>query len=79
MRKAGEDVTRILDYTPGYFEVVRHVRPAFSCRRCESMVQSQMPSLPIERGQAGAELLAHIHRGRSEICSKDQPMDYHRN
>jgi transposase len=60
MRKVGEDVTQILDYIPGHFEVVRHVRPAFSCRRCESMVQSPMPSLPIERGQAGAGLLAHI-------------------
>ena len=60
MRKVGEDVTRILDYIPGHFEVVRHVRPAFSCRRCERMVQRQMPSLPIERGQAGPGLLAHI-------------------
>jgi transposase len=60
MRKVGEDVTEILDYIPGHFEVVRHVRPAFSCRRCESMAQSPMPSLPIERGQAGAGLLAHI-------------------
>jgi transposase len=64
MRKVGEDVTRILDYIPGHFEVVRHVRPAFSCRRCESMVQRQMPSLPIERGQAGAGLLAHILVGK---------------
>ena len=64
MRKVGEDVTRILDYIPGHFEVVRHVRPAFSCRRCESMVQSPMPSLPIERGQAGPGLLAHILVGK---------------
>jgi transposase len=64
MRKVGEDVTEILDYVPGHFEVVRHVRPAFSCRRCESMVQKGMPSLPIERGQAGAGLLAHILVGK---------------
>ena len=60
MRKVGEDVTEILDYIPGHFEVVRHIRPALSCRHCESMVQSPMPSLPIERGQPGAGLLAHI-------------------
>jgi hypothetical protein len=30
MGKVGGDVTRILDYIPGHFEVVRHVRPAFS-------------------------------------------------
>src|ERR1041385_7657747 len=64
MRKVGEDVTRILDYIPGHFEVVRHIRPAFSCRRCESMVQKPMPSLPIERGQAGPGLLAHIVVGK---------------
>ena len=64
MRKVGEDVTRILDYIPGHFEVVRHVRPAFSCRRCESMVQSPMPSLPIERGQAGPGVPAHIFVGK---------------
>ena len=33
MRKVGEDVTEILDYIPGRFEVIRHVRPAFSCRQ----------------------------------------------
>ncbi len=60
MRKVGEDVTNVLDYIPGHFEIVRHIRPAFSCRRCETMVQEQMPSLPIERGLPGAGLLAHI-------------------
>jgi transposase len=35
MRKVGEDVTEILDYIPGRFQVIRHVRPALSCRSCE--------------------------------------------
>jgi transposase len=60
MRKVGEDITEVLDYVPGHFEVIKHIRPAFSCRRCESMVQMAMPSLPIERGQPGAGLLAHV-------------------
>lgn len=60
LRKVGEDVTEILDYLPGRFEVIRHVRPAFSCRSCEAMVQAPMPSLPIERGQPGPGLLAHV-------------------
>ena len=64
MRKVGEDVTEILDYVPGHFEVIRHVRPAFSCRRCERMVQTPMPSLPIDRGQPGAGLLAHVLVGK---------------
>src|SRR5215207_512097 len=64
MRKVGEDVTEILDYIPGHFEVIKHIRPAFSCRRCESMVQAPMPSLPIERGQPSAGLLAHVLVGK---------------
>jgi len=64
MRKVGEDVTEVLDYVPGHFEVIKHIRPAFSCRRCESMVQMPMPSLPIERGQPGAGLLAHVVVGK---------------
>ena len=60
MRKVGEDVSEVLDYLPGRFEVIRHVRPALSCRRCESIVQMPMPSLPVERGRPSAGLLAHI-------------------
>jgi len=60
MRKVGEDVTEILEYIPGRFEVIRHIRPACSCRKCEAMAQMPMPSLPIPRTQAGAGLLAHV-------------------
>jgi transposase len=59
-RKVGEDVTEILEYIPGRFEVVRHVRPATSCRMCGAMAQAPMPVLPIPRGQAGPGLLAHV-------------------
>ncbi len=60
MREVGRDVTEILDYVPGRFRVIRHVRPAMSCRTCEAMVQEPMPSLPIERGMASPALLAHV-------------------
>lgn len=60
MRNVGEDVTEVLEYIPGRFEVIRHVRPAMSCRRCEAMAQAPMPALPIPRGIAGPRLLAHI-------------------
>ncbi len=60
MRKVGEDVTEILEYIPGRFEVIRHIRPACSCRKCEAMAQKPMPALPIPRAQAGAGLLAHV-------------------
>lgn len=64
MRRVGEDVTEILDYVPGRFEVIRHVRPSFSCRACETMAQAPMPALPIERGRPGPGLLAHVLIGK---------------
>lgn len=60
LRPLGEDVTEVLDYVPGSFRVIRHVRPKFSCRSCESIAQAPAPSLPIRRGRAGAGLLAHV-------------------
>lgn len=60
MRKVGEDVTEVLEYIPSRFEVVRHVRPAYSCAKCEAMAQAPMPSLPIPRAMAGASTIAHV-------------------
>jgi transposase len=60
LRALGEDVTEVLDYVPGSFRVTRHVRPKLSCRRCESIAQAPVPSLPIERGLAAPGLLSHV-------------------
>src|SRR5512134_3315545 len=56
----GEDVSEVLDYLPAQFKVIRHVRPRFACRACESIAQEPMPSLPIERGRPGPGLLAQV-------------------
>jgi transposase len=50
----------VLEYVPSYFKRVAHIRPKLSCRGCETIVQAPMPSLPIERGQPGPGLLAHV-------------------
>jgi transposase len=60
LRPLGEDVTEVLEYVPGSFKVIRHVRPKESCRTCESIAQAPVPSLPIQRGIAGAGVLAHV-------------------
>lgn len=60
LRRLGEDVTELLEYVPASFKVIRHVRPKFSCRRCEAITQAPMPSLPIERGRPGPGLIAHV-------------------
>jgi transposase len=56
----GVNETEILDYIPGGFHVVRHLRPKLSCRSCETIVQAPAPELPVRRGRAGAGLLAHV-------------------
>jgi transposase len=60
LRPLGEDVTEVLEYVPARFTVIRHRRPKLSCRMCDAVVQSPMPSRPIERGLAGPALLAHV-------------------
>jgi len=60
LRKIGEDVTETLDYMPGRFKVVRHIREKFSCRACDTVVEAPAPEHAIARGRAGAGLLAHI-------------------
>ena len=60
LRPLGEDVTEVLDYVPGSFRVIRHVRPKLSCRGCESIAQAPAPSLPIHRGLASPGLLSHV-------------------
>lgn len=58
--KIGEDISEVLNYVPAHFKALRHVRPKYSCRACETIRQSDLPSMPITKGKAGAGLLAHI-------------------
>ena len=60
LRRIGEDVTETLDYVPGRFKVVRHIREKLSCRACDTVVAAAAPDHAIARGRAGAGLLAHI-------------------
>jgi transposase len=60
LRRIGEDITETLDYVPGRFKVIRHVRAKLSCRTCDTVVAAPAPDHAIARGRAGAGLLAHI-------------------
>ena len=60
LRPLGEDVSETLEYVPGRFRVIRHVRPKLSCGHCSKIVQSAAPSRPIAKGLAGPGLLAHV-------------------
>ncbi len=50
----------VLDYVPASFHVVRHIQPRFTCKGCDTQVEAEMPSLPIERGKPGPGLAAHV-------------------
>ena len=60
LKTLGEDVTEELEYVPGRFMVNRIVRPRMTCSCCEAIVQSPLPSRPIDGGRPGPGLLAHV-------------------
>jgi len=60
LKRIGEDVAEQLEFIPEHFKVIRHVRPKFSCGKCQNIAQAAAPSRPIDKGIAGAGLLAHV-------------------
>jgi len=60
MAQLGEDITEVLDYVPGHFEVIRHVRPKYACAACDAITQAPAPALPTPRGRATPAMLAHL-------------------
>ena len=60
LREIGQDVSEVLDYEPGTFHVVRHVRPKLACAGCKRVTQALAPTRPVDRCMAGAGLLTHI-------------------
>jgi len=60
LREIGRDVSEQLEYVPGRFKVVRHVRPKLACVRCQRIFQAAAPGRPIVRGLPGPALMAHV-------------------
>ena len=60
MAHLGEDVTEVLDYVPGHFQVIRHVRPKYACEACDVITQAPAPAMPTPRGRATPATLAHL-------------------
>jgi transposase len=60
LTKIGTDEREVLEYVPSHFKVIVHARPKMSCRDCEKITQTPMPSLPIPYGIPGPALLAHV-------------------
>ena len=60
LERIGEDVSEKLDYTPGVFEVERHIRGKWVCRRCERLTQAPVPPHIIDKGIPTVGLLTHV-------------------
>jgi transposase len=60
LKRIGEDVSEKLDYTPGVFQVERHVRGKWACVKCQTLVQAPVPAQVIDKGIPTAGLLAQV-------------------
>ena len=76
LRRIGEEVT--LDYVPGRFKVIRHIREKLSCRACDTVVAAPAPDHVIARGRAGAGLLAHLVIAHLVISKYDDHLPLYR-
>ena len=71
LSRIGEDVSEKLDIIPAVIQVIRHVRPKYTCKHCEGLETNgavvkiaPVPRQIIEKGIATAGLLAHILTGK---------------
>jgi len=60
MARLGEDVTEVLDYVPGHFQVIRHIGPKYACTACDAITEAPAPEMPTPRGRATPGTLAHL-------------------
>jgi len=60
LRFISDDSSEMLEYIPGRFKVIRHVRPKWTCKCCNQLIQAAAPERPIPRGIAGPDLLAQV-------------------
>lgn len=82
LQQIGQDVSEVLDYEPGSFKVIRHIRPKFVCTQCHTVTQTPAASRPIDRCMAGAGLIAHVMVSKyadhcplyrqSQICAREE-------
>src|SRR5271155_958023 len=64
--KIGEESSWQVEFIPGRFERIEHVRVKYACKKCEQNAQNpnielaDKPQQPIDKGMAGPGLLAYI-------------------
>ena len=60
LENVGEEITEKLDFIPGHFQVIRHIRPKLACRPCGTLESPALPAQVIDKGLPTARLLAHV-------------------
>jgi transposase len=60
LRPLGQDSDEMLDAVPVQWRVVRTIRPKYSCRTCEKIVQAPAPVKAMTRCKATFGTLAHV-------------------
>ncbi len=61
LKKIGQETRSIVDYVPASVFVREQTCEKWACPSCQDkVVTSELPQLPIERGMAGAGLLAYV-------------------
>lgn len=56
----GQDITEVLDYTPGKLIVRQFIRPKYARAKGAGIVTADLPEMPITRGMAGSGLLTQL-------------------
>ena len=74
LRKIADEVSETLDYVPGRFKVVRHIREKLSCRACEVVVAAPAPDhaiarRPRRRGALGSYRRVKVRRSFAALSS----------
>ncbi len=62
--KMGEDISEQLDLIPAQFRVLRHIRPQYACRHCETVTAAPIPPAVIDGSLATTNLLAWVAIGK---------------
>jgi len=60
MERIGEEVSERLEYVPASLKVVEEARAKYACSCGGALKTAPKPAQPIEKGLAGASLLAHV-------------------
>lgn len=56
----GEDISEQLDVIPAQFQVIRHIRPQYACRTCETVIAAPVAPAIINGGLPTAGTLAWV-------------------